>query len=330
MERQHLHDFVARRRGCRQPEFETVAAGSQFAWTRQRLIQRPVIGHAIAQEPRLRDKRALGIALQGEIGLRQIVGIAMAIERDLRNDAAQRVDLDAEKIGADRRSACPPARHRPLARLEWRASTVPGAAAVPARSLPGAGRSLAAAGAPGAVADFAATGGGGLCSLLPRVPQEQRGERKNDKKDKALNVHRNHNVGPRGKTSPARRLRNGVVAPGMVGMTAPDALDREPGAAQCAMPRNGLLRVVGTARRETAIGAEHRPQQVLISADQREKEIFHRSPVVITPVEPPVVLPDVTLVPAAPASRTSMAAPSRAAAAWSARVPPRFKRRITS
>src|SRR5829696_7870742 len=61
-------------------------------------------------------------------------------------------------------------------------------------------------------------------------------------------------------------LWDGVETAGVIGVTPRDAAHGEPRAAQRAVTLDRLHRVIGTARIEAAVAAEHRPQQVLIPA----------------------------------------------------------------
>ena len=102
MERQRLHDLVAV--GGDRLQLRVAARRRRrraFARTGQHLVRRAVIGHAVADEARLRDERAIGAALQREIRLRRVLRVAVLVERNLRDRAADRVDVRDIEIGAD-------------------------------------------------------------------------------------------------------------------------------------------------------------------------------------------------------------------------------------
>ena len=93
--------------------------------------------------------------------------------------------------------------------------------------------------------------------VLPRLPEKQRGERKDDKKNQALGVHdcRNRIV---------MVLGNRIVPAGMIGMAAPEAPRGKPDAADRAMALDRLARIVGAAGIKAAVRAEQRTQRVLV------------------------------------------------------------------
>ena len=56
---------------------------------------------AVADEPCLRDERAIGVALQREIRLRRVLRVAVLVERNPRDRAADRIDVRDKEVRAD-------------------------------------------------------------------------------------------------------------------------------------------------------------------------------------------------------------------------------------
>jgi hypothetical protein len=102
MERENLVDFVAVGRDRVQLQLQRIGAWCELARARVRLIERAMVGHAFAQQPRLRDKRALRRAQQHGIGLRFVGRVAMSEQQQLRDHTARGVDLGTVKIRRDR------------------------------------------------------------------------------------------------------------------------------------------------------------------------------------------------------------------------------------
>ena len=101
MEGQHLDDLVAIRRGRLQLEVDAVRAGGELARPGESFVDRPMVGHALAEQSRLRDEGALGILLQREVRLVLVARIVVGVEGHLSDHAARAVDLGGVEIGLD-------------------------------------------------------------------------------------------------------------------------------------------------------------------------------------------------------------------------------------
>ncbi len=223
MERQHLDDLVSVRRGRGEPEVHAVRARRQFAGPGQRLVHGlDVVGLAGADQSHLGDENALRRALQHVIGLRRVGRVAVLVERHERDDAARGIDFRRVQIGLDRDLL---AASRLRAGRRWHArrgaAWPPGLPTAPARSFAGA-RRLRGRGALHLRRDRRRR-----VLRLPRLPEEERGERKDHEQDDAADVHHGRYI-PRAVR--ARLLSeigeaygNGVEAPGMIRVTATDA-----------------------------------------------------------------------------------------------------------
>src|SRR5207237_9827176 len=80
MERQLLHNLVAVPRGRLQLDLQRINASGKFTRTRKCLPQSAVIGHSIAQQSTLCDKRSLRVALEEHVGLGFVLSVAMPRE----------------------------------------------------------------------------------------------------------------------------------------------------------------------------------------------------------------------------------------------------------
>ena len=199
--------------------------------------------------PDSRDECPLRRAQQCKVGLRLVGRVAMLEQRDLRDHAAGRIDLGAIEVRRDRD------RSRPWARARPRAGAGVAAGASRWRGWRGdVGRR--AAGFP--AARCAAIGGaGGRCSFC------HASHRKSADIENTMNRIRRCVSMETQRTALSRRggmcgsgprsVRHGVVAPGMIRVTARDAFYREPGAAERAVRRDRFVRVIGAGRRESAV-----------------------------------------------------------------------------
>ena len=180
MERQRLHDLVAVRR--RSPASLQLDACRCRARARAaRAAPRTACGGSACPSPmqaRLRDERALGVALEREIRLGRVGRVAMLVERHQRDHAADGVDFGGVQIGLDRDLLARAARRGGAAsagarrRREWRRRR---RARLRRRHGPSPARRVAARRRRRRCC--VTGGGGGRVLLLPRLPQEERGER---------------------------------------------------------------------------------------------------------------------------------------------------------
>ena len=148
-----------------------------------------MVGHAFADQARLRDESALGVALQKKIGFGGVRGIAVLVERDQRHHATDRIDLGAIEIRRYRNGLPLGYGHTRSGggsggRLAWGLGRGPG------RNIRRDARS----------SGWLGVGRGGrryrrVLLLLPGLPQKERRHREYDEQDQALRVHEDLNDG---------------------------------------------------------------------------------------------------------------------------------------